>query len=396
MDKREFSVREVAQLLNHSTQDIYALIRTQHLRATKSARGWRITDEALAEYLGTPPSSSTTRAAQSPAALSRRAFNALIGMFASGLVGWAIQDAVEERRLDNEANALFGAIFGLAGSHYDCSYGRPAYWGSFHPYNQMSGTLLQTALGLRRRNEAFLNAPYGVPRNFEGDLFVFGGPNSTLETAVAWGFVGENHRELVRESDPAIPLRWWGISAEADIEPRNSAPVTYGMGLGRMARTRNWPMWDAKDRAPRPAPTRGESREVEGETSYLPADNYLLITRLPNFIDPNFLQYAADTVPQLLVIEGTHGPGTLAAELLTRRAGLGALQELNEELRHQDATEAFQALFKVYDPAPTSNGFHRFRRIMLLDTHRLPRDPLFYRPVHLLPQVRALIRPNQT
>ena len=54
MDKRYYSVEEVAELWGVSKQAIYVLLRTGRLRGFKPGRDWRISAEALKDYESTP------------------------------------------------------------------------------------------------------------------------------------------------------------------------------------------------------------------------------------------------------------------------------------------------------------------------------------------------------
>lgn len=95
----------------------------------------------------------------------------------------------------------------------------------------------------------------------------------------------------------------------------------------------------------------------------LPSENYLLVTKLPNFLSSK-RQGNPSSWPQLLVFEGNNGLGTRAVELLLQPAGLEGLDHVKSRL--QGAT-AFQTLFRVYDIELTTQGFHRFRKIEPLD-----------------------------
>lgn len=136
-------------------------------------------------------------------------------------------------------------------------------------------------------------------------------------------------------------------------------------GVGPVA-TVNWHYVDTKKRK-RIRPEPGKRITVKEGDAYIPRDNYLLVTRLPNFLTSDFeelLQLDPSVWPHLLVFEGNHGLGTRAAELLVGSAGLKALEEAKSELR--GATE-FQVLFRVTGIELTDKGFHRFHKIELVE-----------------------------
>jgi hypothetical protein len=133
---------------------------------------------------------------------------------------------------------------------------------------------------------------------------------------------------------------------------------------------RNWPIVDSlTGEVIRPA--LGEAVEVEGKKAFRPRDNYLVVTRIPNFLDPHFtalIEKDWTSWPWLLIFSGTHGPATKAVELLIEDVGLDVLESINKKLR---SARAFQVLCRVGRLERDSWGTHKFRRIELCDVHRL-------------------------
>jgi hypothetical protein len=106
---------------------------------------------------------------------------------------------------------------------------------------------------------------------------------------------------------------------------------------------------------------------------------------LPNFLDLTFNQHGQGSLPELLVIEGVHGVGTLAAELLIKEAGLRALQDLSSKV---GTARWFQAVFEAYDLELAPHGTHKFRHIRFCNWQEMPRDLAIYQRAHLLTRER--------
>jgi len=288
------------------------------------------------------------------------------------------------------AKKLFEKVFGSVGPIHSLSLGEPIYNG-YHRENVAAANALIKPLGLLSDYK-----PLVVPSNLRigidprGDLVLIGGPVSTVLTQIAWEYSGPEGRALRRPENPIVPLRWYGVSDAKDASIARDFPISWKMeGAGEVGPTVNWPFEDTIT-GMRIRPEPGEMVTVRVQKAYVPKDNYLLITRLPNFLSPDFgelLSLDPSVWPHLLVFEGSHGIGTRAAELLVSSVGLKALQEAERELR--GATE-FQVLFRVtgFDLGLndlTGESFHKFHQIELLDDGVWPLDFLddnIYRRAH--------------
>jgi hypothetical protein len=105
---------------------------------------------------------------------------------------------------------------------------------------------------------------------------------------------------------------------------------------------------------------------VDGKSVRRPSTNYIIATRLPNFMDKRFARVierrSLPFAPRLLVIEGANGIGTRAAELLVQPDGLHALEDARRRLGGH--CTAFQVLFKVSILSePDEGDFDRFKHI---------------------------------
>jgi hypothetical protein len=99
---------------------------------------------------------------------------------------------------------------------------------------------------------------------------------------------------------------------------------------------------------------------MTGRTNFsLPLDDYLLVTKVPNFLAKNRTGHPK-TWPQLITFEGCKGLGTRAAELLVEPA----MEKLSDLL---GGATAFQALFRASELHETADGVHQFTNIELLD-----------------------------
>jgi hypothetical protein len=105
------------------------------------------------------------------------------------------------------------------------------------------------------------------------------------------------------------------------------------------------------------------------------ASDYLIVTRLPNFLSPDFDEAKPDEWSYLLVIGGGHGFGTRAIELLLRPDNMSILEALAEQLRNE---QVFQILFEAGDVQVDSRAVHVAHAIQLLDVVPLRHEPERY------------------
>ena len=245
-----YTVGDVAEMLGLTQAQVRTLIHTKQLPAEKKGNEYRVLAADFERYCaGTRGSQVDKR----EVVCTRRGFLRGASLWVLGAafqtgVGLALgikaQQFLESSSLEHDARELFRQLFGFrAPGEFDYIYGRPGYWGSYHPYHQFAGDALLEPLGLAHVDEPTRRLPHGVPQQPHGDKIVFGGPNSTEETAQAWGFQGGTHRELKRVLS-LLPLRWYGISAESELGAETGVVIVYGMGQGRVAETRNWPIVD--------------------------------------------------------------------------------------------------------------------------------------------------------
>ena len=292
-----------------------------------------------------------------------------IGGGVAGFGVWSWRDAVEahrewqkrdarQKKKEEKARELFEELFGGPGEL------RHSYDGN-HPDNAVAEKILRPVLGLYDREPQPDYDGSNRKIDLEGPLVTFGGPNSTPLTALAWEFRGRNKRELDRDPDAVIPLRFYGMSNEKDQSlPRYR--IRYTRADKRSFPTIPWPFMDKmcpdNPVTPKPGKFLEEIMDQQGETRgvHLPLDNYLLVTRLPNYLGGD-RQGMPSSWPQLLVFEGNNGIGTRGAELLWQPVGVEALEELKKKL---EGATAFQGMFRL---SKIDEDSHRFLDIELLD-----------------------------
>ncbi len=312
----------------------------------------------------------------------------------------ALQAAYRYRVRKRAAVELFQSIFMVShhtGPNFGVSLGRRKYRSGvfgYHPDNWVGATALADPLGLPR--PTFLSqSSVEIPRH--GNLFVFGGPNSTAETMIAWEFEGANDSELFRPEDlgrrPLIPLRWYGISASSHPAALEAGRIAYIMPGGRPTSSTAWPIADVrKGRVDHYYKVRvGPKRlSVQGQELRTLASNFLVVTQLPNFVAVDLSTMHRAAWPYMLVFDGSNGIGTRASQLLTRPRGLEALQDAAAQLR---GARYFQLLFEVYGLRRNIRGFHRFSSVRLVDAQPLDKISLkTYRAAHLYAQRRLAQR----
>ena len=303
----------------------------------------------------------------------------------------------ERDRAAMEAEQLFDSLFGPL-RRTTSKLGSDAHTrvkGGTHPDNRAAVSAFLGPLGIT--DATLLHSAEDLAVAGDGDLVLFGGPNSTPLTSTAWEFDGPNSRQLRRPDKPILPLRFYGLSDETDRTLVRDKRIGWHLeGVGEVG-TVNWPYIDTylPGKRYRPEPDYRANRQVllnAADTTYLPLSNYLLITRLPNFMvqDMSALGDLHPNVwPHLLVVSGNHGLGTRAAELLLEGVGLRALKDAHNELG--SSSHAFQVLFRVTDveleETEAENGallaYHRFHQIELEAAQPLDHiGPSIYRRAH--------------
>lgn len=394
MGGRYLSRKEAARFLGRSEATVRRLVESGKLPVLIWGRQRWIPEEALEQWKRFGNVQMPRLGTADSLRMLRRDFNRAlvrhVGTFVATVAGGIataevivrrqFQEAerkLREARLKDEieARALFTKIFGdRLGSRRSGSTGRDYFQKGRHPDNRAAADVVFPLVGLA--HPTAIVAPQGVELEIDprGDVVLVGGPNSTPWTMLAWEFEGPDDRHLTRPKDAILPLRFYGISDVDDPSMKRDQRIGWKMENVGPVTTVNWYIVDTKHprrtRRPMPFPNR-QVVTSKGDKGHIPRDNYLLITSLPNFLSPDirdFRRLNPAAWPRILVIEGNHGLGTRAVELLLTSDGLRQLQETKTALK--GATE-FQVLFHVRSIDETRGGFHRFTEIELDDVERM-------------------------
>lgn len=303
---------------------------------------------------------------------------------AAGLTIWQFADerlgpSLEERlyrRLETlvrlptlrEIEFRFAETFHLDAPLVSLSLGRDNYPLGYHVDNLAAGLSIAGPLGLLEKDRRPTRTEGSIDAPINSDMILIGGPNSTPLTQIAWEFKGPNDYQQVRANEPVIPLTYYGISDTEGLER-----VGWSMeGQGDVPAF-NWPFvcTDPQRSYSELVPEYSSETlltERDGRTETVPLlrTNYLLVTRLPNFLAPNFpeivMKSPREDWPYLLVFEGNHGIGTRGVELLLTADGSRLLDKLQDSLK---GVSAFQQMFRLGEIGRTPAEFHKFNSIEL-------------------------------
>lgn len=297
---------------------------------------------------------------------------AKMGDVGTGVVTDAIIRSRQPKSDDQlEAERLCKSIFGLDANMRYCALGRK-YGNAFSADN------VAALRGLR------------IPLEFDGDLedceplsalpkddcVIFGGPNCTLASQLAFEFkkdvpnapVDELWRPEDRGETPIIPLKFYGLSDRRLV--KNDQRVGRILEGGKRVEGANWGIVCVLDGATRdnyPVLQSKSSTEdpitlPSGETIGRIVDDYLVITRIPNFLSPEFDPNNRKTWTHMVVFDGGHGTGTRAAELLPASRKLKLLNTIAEKVKGADV---FQVVLHVGEVAE-DGGYHKAHDIDLV------------------------------
>jgi hypothetical protein len=265
--------------------------------------------------------------------------------------------------------------------------------GDFHPDNRAGGSAILASLlpPNDRRVSLLFSARKGLRLEHGEGLLIAGGPVGCLYSRIAFEFEGHSPKRLVRRSRPIIPLRWYGLANELDPRVKELGRVSYVMeGVGTVF-PNNWPLVDTiSSRTWEVRTGRAIPGSRPAEQAYQLHDNYLTVTRMPNFLSPavpKLIRTNTDleSWPQLVNLDGRNSIGTRGAELLTQSEGQTALRDA------LDATKRFgpsyQLLFRLTNLV-SNGGFSRFSRISFVDAHELRLPPSVLSAAHRYAQRR--------
>lgn len=373
MNEKNLTTKEAGEQLGKKPRLIRGLIHRGELPAFRVGRQFRIPQSAIDDYKLRHQTTPLGRAVISRRTFLKRAGIAVASGAAGSLIAsqllYSYRKYLNEKAEEAEAKSLFGEIFGRLSPTPSTSIGKmyPSETGyQYHPDNLAAGSVLIEPLQLLDFAQGVEATDWAMAVELGRDFVVIGGANSTPASMIAWEFEGPNDRELTRRPSPFIPLRYYGISDVTDPAVAQDVPIAWRLEGQGFVSSANWHLVDTEreegNNRIRVQP--GIRVALETGDAYLPRDNFLVVTRLPNFLSPEFGDLDPSLWPQLLVFEGMHGPGTRAVELLLSAAGLEALRSAKT---HLGPTTAYQLLFRATDLDITTGGFHKFHAIELMD-----------------------------
>ncbi|MBR0851717.1 hypothetical protein JQ543_28535 [Bradyrhizobium diazoefficiens] len=307
-----------------------------------------------------------------PASLARRKFieGVIVGYVATLLaepLKIQLKEVVDKRKDAADALDLFDELFGCVDDNWSFDLGKIYPSGGHHGDHEVTrDAILRSRPSLTSVRSAIISrSPLLLP--VTGDHLVIGGPVSTPVVRRAWQYenVGGRADHFKRVEKPLLHLPYGFLVDDGDRRNKNLPPVAWRMAGNSVAvKAANRVLLNSDN--PRDQHFAAASRdhvEFGQERVAVPNTNDLLITRLPNFLSSS---YKADraTHPgawgRLVVVQGTHGIGTRAVQLLLTDKGKAPLLAMKAQVSN---AQAFQSHFKVSKPEVTQGGFHRFTNI---------------------------------
>jgi hypothetical protein len=294
----------------------------------------------------------------------------------------------ERRQSEAMVRKVFQDIFGIRSEIRSVKLGSKGYSTAtgYHPDNQAGGKVISEVLILPECDPERIFDANNVITHI-GDIISVGGSTSTLHTRIALECDGSSNDEMNRPAEPIIRLPYYGLSDLRQVKRWGGVKME---GVGSVA-VLNWYVVCTDSRR--------SQREIIPELSlyetvpvrrgrsieYVPAflDNYLLVTRLPNFLSLDFTRFLEEETDMsqwssMVIFAGMNGIGTRAVELLTQPEGLALLQSIKNIVNQMPA---FQLLFRVSNiklMEETDRGFYKANKIDLFH------DPA---PIELTPKI---------
>ena len=273
-----------------------------------------------------------------------------------------------------DAKELLGDMFGRRQVNVPAALllGRSDYQAGLHPDNAAAGAVIRAPLGFASADEETRDLLDVVDKD---EVVLVGGTSSNKLTMIAWEASGPDMDRLSRPEErgeaPIIPLRWFGSGDRFDPDVQSLGPVGWRMEEQGFVSTVNWIVRDTMMPNAKPIcaeRSNGTVLDKNGNLTHQLLTNHLIVTRVPNYLHPNFGSLPREEWPYLVLFQGMHGIGTRAVELLLTGHGLPVLEEAAHKL---NGAREYQLLFEVGDVGEIPDGygdvFHACRSIQLKD-----------------------------
>jgi len=285
---------------------------------------------------------------------------------------------------EEEARELFEELFMVMDPdeeelHHSTDGGYDTYPAGHHPDNRAALVTIGEAVELPVEDEQESESEQEVPALPvlpSGDILLIGGPHTTPLSILPFELDARTP-SLHRRNRPSLDLPFFKVLDPASLRKGPVGRVledAKGKDKDAFVTTDRWTFRNTRSGKPLPIrtrkPNRNEKELIPREyhnRKIVQADDYLLITQLPSFIDSD-LKFLQAREPgdwhQLTLIAGLHGIGTRGLELLLTADGLAVLEKI-ANVAGEGRAQAFQALIKVSDVELTSDGFHKATSITI-------------------------------
>ena len=255
---------------------------------------------------------------------------------------WSV---VHGLRIKRALKRDIGEILGIQ-EDQDCSYrvgmSHPTVQrGSFHPddvtaFRALAGPSLSRCL-----ETGWLNLQDSLASDLESNLILIGAPGPESLSRLVFGYRQRDGGGLSFTGDTLdLPFRW-----QEDVSVVRANCLRYQQG-GLVTTRPNWPILDSRTGSV-------ISRYPETNCSGFLLSDYLLVTKVPNFITPG----AQASGRSVVSFGGSHGIGTRAVSLLLDSSEV--MRRLGEEYS-KGGSRYFQALLEarsiVHEPRTGSHA----------------------------------------
>jgi hypothetical protein len=325
-----------------------------------------------------------------PASIARRSYfnrRTLLQSILGGIVGGGIVKAIgdplttliveplkdnfkedqEKRKQTADALDLFDELFGCINDNWSFDLGKIYPTTGYHQDHAVTcNAILKLRPSLTSAHSTSISrAAFSLP--VRGDHLVIGGPVSTPVVGRAWQYetIHGSAGSIRRVKKPLLQLPYSFLIDEGDSRISNLPPVAWRMaGNGAAVRAANRLLLNSDNPKDQHFAVASRNYVQLGQERFaVPNTNDLLITRLPNFLSSSYTDDRGNnpgTWGRLVVVQGTHGIGTRAVQLLLTHKGKAPLLAMKAQVSN---AHAFQSHFKVSKPELTLEGFHQFKSI---------------------------------
>ncbi len=244
--------------------------------------------------------------------------------------------------------------------------------GNFSPDNVAGGTSIYAGMTGTEYVHRLPESGEEMLINSSGNLLMAGGPVGSIESRIAFEFTGPENNRMERKT-AIIPLRWYGLANHLDPRVAEQRKLFYLGEDGEPREAFNWPLVDLKQRN-NYISAKGGARATE-KADWM-EDNYLTVTRIPNFLSESAEELIRKAVPpsewpHFVMLDGRNGIGTRGAALLASSAGQDALRKATDHISKLGSS-SYQVIFHLTNLDKERRS--EFKRIEYYDHDTIPID----------------------